>query len=240
MKRWLRRSARPAPAPAAAATGDAGMAALQRQLEVAQAREAERRRIYDDLHDDIGGRLLTLLHRVQDPEQRQLVREVLQDLRAILAREHGIEGSLLEVLAQLREETEQRLQTREVALDWRQADALPDPPLDPAQAMHLFRIGRETLTNALRHAQPQRVRVVVEQVGTEVVFEVTDDGNFDEARIGSGRGTQSMRSRAGELQGDIRWQAGTLGGTKVRLCFPLPSPPSTGWPQRGPSDNMPA
>ena len=55
---------------------------------------------------------------------------------------------------------------------------------------------------------------------------------IDPARIGSGRGTRSMQSRAGELHGDIVWQAGTLGGTKVRLRFPLPAPDpaSTGWP----------
>ena len=35
---------------------------------------------------------------------------------------------------------------------------LPDPVLDPAQAMHLFRIGREAITNALRHAAPHRLR----------------------------------------------------------------------------------
>ena len=238
MKRWLRRLRAPR-APDAAATDEAQLASLQRQLDLAQALEQERRRIYDDLHDDIGGRLLTLLHRVQDPEQRQLVREVLQDLRAILARERGVEGSLLEVLAQLREEAEQRLQTRGTGLEWQQDANLPDPPLDPAQAMHLFRIGREAMTNALRHAAPSRLRVVVAAVGRDLVFEVTDDGLFDPARIGSGRGTRSMQSRAGELHGDIVWQAGTLGGTKVRLRFPLPAPDpaSTGWPSpaSGPS-----
>ena len=70
-----------------------------------RALDAERQRIYGDLHDDVGSRLLTLLHRVPASEQ-PLVREILQDLRAILSRERSIEGSLLEVLAQLRDETE--------------------------------------------------------------------------------------------------------------------------------------
>lgn len=219
-----------APAPTPPALAD-----LQRELEIAHAIDAERRRIYDDLHDDIGSRLLTLLHRVQEPAQQQMVREILQDLRAILARDRGIEGSLLEVLAQLREETEQRLLTRDIELDWRQTDDLPDPPLDRAQGMHLFRIGRESVTNAMRHAPVARMRVVVGRVGKDLFFEVTDDGHFDAARIGEGRGTRSMQSRAGELHGNISWQAGTLGGTKVLLRFPLPSasPPAVaGSPSR--------
>ena len=110
---------------------------MQQQLALAQALDAEHQRIYDDLHDDVGSRLLTLLHRVPASEQ-PLVREILQDLRAILRRERSIEGSLLEVLAQLRDETEQRLQTRAIELTWQQKDGLPDPALDRAQTMHLF------------------------------------------------------------------------------------------------------
>ena len=74
--------------------------------------------------------------------------------------------------------------------------------------------------------------------GTSLVFEVTDDGHFDPARIGDGRGTRSMRTRAGELQGNIDWQQGTLGGTKVRLSFPLP-PTATGCPNASPDRTIP-
>ena len=229
---FLRRGDGDGATTASAAPNDA-LASLQRELEIAHAIDEERRRIYDDLHDDIGSRLLTLLHRVHEPAQQLMVREILQDLRAILARDRGIEGTLLEVLAQLREETEQRLHTRQVELDWQQADDLPDPPLHRAQGMHLFRIGRESVTNAMRHAPIGRMRVIVDRVGNDLVFEVTDDGRFDPTRIGEGRGTRSMQTRAGELHGNISWQAGTLGGTKVLLRFPLPmaeAPAATGYP----------
>lgn len=211
----------------------ATLAELQQRLSVVQAVESERKRIYDDLHDDVGSALLTLLHRVPAEEQ-QLVREILQDLRGILARERSVEGTLLEVLAQLREETEQRLLTRAIALHWQQANDLPDPLLDRAQSMHLFRIGREAVTNAMRHAEPAQLRFVIARIGSDLIFEVTDDGRFNPARIGDGRGTRSMRSRADELHGNIHWQQGTLGGTKVHLRFPLPEAPAlTGCPQDG-------
>lgn len=224
------------PSPSAEDSPELG--ALRQQLAVVQAVEQERKRIYNDLHDDVGSALLTLLHRVPDSEQ-QLVREILQDLRAILAHERGVEGTLLEVLAQLRDEVEQRLLTRSIGLDWHQADNLPDPLLDRAQGMHLFRIGREAVTNAIRHANPTRVRIVVRQLDTDLIFEITDDGRFDPDRIGGGRGTRSMRSRADELHGDIHWQQGTLGGTKVLLRFPLPTPPATaGFPMAAPDGSI--
>src|SRR5690606_10590675 len=160
MKQWFARWWPSMPKPTMRRTSDADIDALQRKLEIAQAVELERQRIHDDLHDDIGGKLLTLLHRVHEPAQQQLVRELLQDLRAILARSRGAEGSLLEVLALLREEAEHRLEAQSIALDWQQAEGLPDPDLDQAQARHLLRIGREAITNSLRHARPHRLRVV--------------------------------------------------------------------------------
>ncbi len=217
-----RRSALAAQAQTAQALREA-----QRALDIAQATDSERRRIYDDLHDDVGGKLLTLLHQVRDPEQTELVRAALQDLRDIVSRSRSISGSLWEVLALLREETERRLDALGTALIWLQSDAVEDPTLDDAQAMHLFRIGRESVTNAMRHARPQTLRIVIEQVGCDLVFEVTDDGAFQPDRVGAGRGTQSMQTRATQLKGNIAWVEGTLGGTKVRLRFPLP-PASAG------------
>jgi signal transduction histidine kinase len=93
----------------------------------------------------------------------------------------------------------------------------------------------------MRHAPVERMRVVVGRVGNDLVFEVTDDGHFDPTRIGEGRGTRSMQSRAGELHGNISWQAGTLGGTKVLLRFPLPSaspPTAAGSPPRDEQGSM--
>ena len=135
------------------------------------------------------------------------------------------------------DETEQRLQTRAIELTWQQKEGLPDPALDRAQTMHLFRIGRESVTNALRHADAEHLRIVVGVSGNALVFEVTDDGQFDPTRIGDGRGTRSMRNRADELHGNIDWQQGTLGGTKVRLSFPLP-PAAAGCPSPQPWRSM--
>lgn len=198
---------------------------LRQELAVAQAVEAERRCIHDDLHDDVGSKLLSLLHQLDDPAQQQAVREILQDLRDILARSRNAAGSLLELLAQLRDESERRLETRGITLEWLQPADLPDPTLDAGQRMHLARIGRESITNALRHAAPNTLRVRIGTVGNDLIFEVTDDGTFSPARIGHGQGTRSMRHRADALKGDIHWKPGTQGGTKVILRFPLPTTP---------------
>ncbi len=182
----------------------------------------ERERIYADLHDDIGARLLTLVYASPSAEQADHVRTILQDLRDVVSRSRGEPGTLLDALAEIRAEAEQRLSLLGGTLDWQQADPLPDPQLDHGQALHLFRIVREAVTNAIKHGPVRQIRIRVARSGPDLVLDVTDDGPGVADEIPEGRGTDSMRQRAAELRGTIAWDAGTLGGTKVLLRFPIP------------------
>lgn len=185
----------------------------------------ERDRIFGDLHDDIGAKLLELVHTATTPEQADLARTALQDLRDVVSRSRGEPGTLLQVLGEMRAEAESRLAAGDVALDWQQADDLPDPKLDHGHALHLYRIVREAISNALRHAHPGRVRIRVSGLGEdELLLDITDDGAEPwQPSEGGGQGTRGMRQRAGELHGSIDWNRGTTGGTKVVLRVPLPS-----------------
>ena len=204
-----------------------------------QGAEAERRRLLDDLHDDIGAKLLTLVHSLERPEQADLARSVVQDFRDVVSRSHQDACTLLQALGQVREETEARLEACGSRLDWQQHPDTPDPDLDEAQTLHLFRIVREAVTNALRHGHATQVRMRVLAITDELLFDVTDDGpglpavappatGAPAAGMNApGRGIAGMRSRAQALQGSIGWESGTLGGTKVVLRFPLPAPSAT-------------
>ena len=52
-------------------------------------------------------------------------------------------------------------------------------------------------------------------------MELTDDGDGRDDAARAGSGIAGMRERTGRLDGDIRWTAGTAGGTKVLLSVPL-------------------
>lgn len=184
----------------------------------------ERERIFADLHDDIGAKLLTLVHTAENAAQADLARSTLQDLRDIVSRARSAaEGTLLEVLAQIRYETSQRLGLMKGALAWEQQADLPDPALDEGQALHLYRIVREAVSNALRHAHASRIRIRVKYAEDELLLDVTDDGAELMAKAESGSGLTNMKNRAEQLHGQISWQPGTAGGTKVLLRFPLPA-----------------
>jgi signal transduction histidine kinase len=50
---------------------------------VEQGRAEERQRIAQDLHDDIGARLLTLMYKAGDREMEEYIRHTLQDLKTL-------------------------------------------------------------------------------------------------------------------------------------------------------------
>lgn len=188
-----------------------------------QAAAQERERIYSDLHDDLGAKLLTLIYQAKDPLQADLARSILQDLRDVVTRSRGTPGTLHDVLADLRSEAAQRLATVGIGLAWDESDGLPDPELDTARALHLHRIVREAISNVIRHAHARRLRVRVRASGGELRLELTDDGSgTDAGATPAGSGMRNMRERAASLEGDIRWTPGTEGGTKVLLAMPLP------------------
>lgn len=205
---------------------EATLAALEaersaREREIGeQAAAQERERIYHDLHDDLGAKLLGLIHGATTPQQADQARSALQDLRDTVSRSRGTPGTLGDVLADIRNEARQRLAAAQIALHWDEPNDLPDPPLRSEQSLHLHRIVREALSNTIRHAHAASLRVRVACRGRELLLELTDDGR---RAPGEGSGTRGMRQRAHELAGDIRWTEGTTGGTKVVLVFPLPA-----------------
>ncbi len=186
------------------------------------ALSAERERIYSDLHDDVGAKLLDLIYRAESAENAALARAALKDLRDVVSRARGEPASLLEALSEMEAEARTRLGAAEISLNWRQDDDIAERRLDAAQHLHLFRIVREAISNVIRHAHAQALSVRLAVVAQILRIEIKDDGvGMAADPQGDGRGKSNMRKRADELAGHITWRDGTLGGTRVLLSLPL-------------------
>lgn len=182
----------------------------------------ERERILRDLHDDVGARLLQLVYAAPTPAFADQARAALQDLRDVVSRSRRGAAPLEEVLCEIESEARQRLAAASIQLSWEQPQLLPALQLDEAAALHLYRIAREAISNALKHAGARTLRIRVRALPELLVLELTDDGRGPgPAMDGRGRGMQGMRQRAEQLHGSIRWTVGTAGGTKVLLSLPL-------------------
>lgn len=181
----------------------------------------ERAQIFRDLHDDIGVKLLALLHTVNDVRHADLVRSIIYDLRDIVSRSRRPPGTLLEVLAQIRDEMEERLEAFGVTLGWRQGSEVPDVPIVAPSAMNLFRFMREAVTNAVRHGRAHTIGVTLDCQGDVFTLQIANDGGGSWRPNPGGTGTLGMQERAASLGGVVQWHDEPGGGIKVVLSLPL-------------------
>ncbi len=203
-----------------------------RVLEMSRAAAGERERIYRDLHDDVGAKLLGLAisaQRANKVQDADLARSALQDLRDVVSRSAQNETLLGDLIADLRVETGQRVNAAGLVLAWSFPTIETDLMISAEAALNLSRILRESVTNVLRHAEAQRISIVTQIEQDQFVIEVADDGKgCPLENLKQHRGMTGMRSRAATLNGTLEWTNIEPHGCKVRLSVPLRSlPPET-------------
>lgn len=195
------------------------------ELEKQQAVHEERERIRRDLHDDVGAKLLSLTYRSNDEAQADLARSALQDLRDVVTRTSKSKLTLSDALADWRAETSDRLDGAQIGLTWRQPDALPDHELAEQQVMNIGRVLREAISNAMQHGKAKEIHVAITHENDQIHVVIENDGQpLDPAKLGRGRGTQNMKTRAQALGGAIAWCHRDLDGCRVEWWFPLRAP----------------
>ncbi len=203
----------------------AGNDARMRELERERAVADERGRIMRDMHDGIGGQLISTLSLIEHgsappAEIASAVRECIDELRLAIDSLEPVEHELLPVLGSFRQRLEGRLHRQGIRLEWKVGDVPPLRCLTPQNVLHVLRILQEAFTNTLKHAQATRISVEtgVSGDGGQVYIRVQDDGRgFTVA--GRGRGIANMRRRAEIVGGAIDIQGSPEG---TLLCLQLP------------------
>jgi ligand-binding sensor domain-containing protein/signal transduction histidine kinase len=97
--------------------------------------------------------------------------------------------------------------------------------LHPILRDEVYRIGREALVNAYRHAGADHIEVELEYTGKQMRILVRDDGcGIDPQILGAGRdghwGLIGMRERAERIGARLRVRSAVSSGTEVELSIP--------------------
>jgi PAS domain S-box-containing protein len=100
---------------------------------------------------------------------------------------------------------------------------LPSPSLSPQNASTLYRIGREAITNSLKHAHATTIRVSIVEAYGGLQMYVADNGRGMPTRqsTSSHFGIQTMRDRAAQDGGHLDIVSDANSGTKVEVWIPL-------------------
>lgn len=230
--------------PAAAPTSEAGelaltfnemLARLEAERREATGRvlagqEAERLRIAQELHDQVGQELTAVLlglARVQgqlEPPLREqvamvqeAVRSSLEDVRriAIELRPEALDDlGLVSALAVL---CERFAQSSGLTVTQHIGEEIPE--LDPEAELVVYRVAQEALTNAARHSGSDHADLFLHTGPGGLVMRVSDDGHGLSEHEQPGTGIRGMRERAGLIGAQLKIESRSGGsGCEVKLA----------------------
>jgi two-component system, NarL family, sensor histidine kinase UhpB len=197
-----------------------------------KAQEAERKRVAQELHDEVGQALTAVMLQIgrlaktaptdlgdELNEALETTRASLEDVRRIAKQlrpealdDLGLVPALNALVGTFAERTGLRI-----------IHGLPEtmPAIGDEAELVVFRVAQESLTNAARHARTQRVDLTLERRARRIELRVRDYGQgLDGTRPGSG--IRGMRERALLIGAELSIGTAPGGrGTEVVLALPL-------------------
>lgn len=200
-------------------------------LKQEQTLSEERERIMRDMHDGIGGHLVSCIAIVEaNPNNTSAITEILrtslQDLRFMIDSLEPTQKDLSTILAMLRERTEAHLNLVGLHYRWQVSDAGDDLAFPPDVTLQLLRILQEAITNIVKHADATTISLSTEEITKDqksyALVTIADDGNgFEIDRVkSSGHGIRNMKSRAQRIDTEVKIETDNT-GTRLILVVPL-------------------
>lgn len=209
---------------------------ISQQATIEESRTKEKKRIAQELHDGVLGRLfgarlnLDSLNKFSDEESIKNrfnyldeLKNIEQDIREIshdLNREkYVLINNFVAIVHNLLEEQKNSFVPKvkfsmDESIKW---DTVPN-----AVKINLYRILQESLQNINKYANATHIFVEFESQNEQVSLSVSDDGaGFDVSGRKKGIGLQNMLSRANECNGSLDIESKKGKGTTIKITVPL-------------------
>ena len=181
----------------------------------------ERRRIASDLHDDLGAKLLTIVHSSDGARVPQLAREALDEMRLSVRGLAGKPVALETALADWRAEIMARLEQADIKAFWSRPEEDLPQTLSSRVFMQVTRILREAVSNVIRHSGATACEIRCRVSPTTLRIIVRDDGRGISVDLRQGLGMTTMKRRAKKIEGQCLVESRPGAGVVISLTVPL-------------------
>ena len=205
----------------------------QLEKEIAEVAEAERTRVGRELHDSLGQHLAgtgllaeTIANQLEKenssikPTARKVVRLIDQGIELTREIARGLYSSELDGdgLFSALESLSRSVASNQVKCEF---EHIGKPPSSKELATQVYWVAREAVTNALKHAEPRHVRILLQTTDDYLRLKVEDDGRgLSQSTRKDGIGLRVMAQRAEIAGGTLRVEKAAH-GTVVHCEIPL-------------------
>ena len=213
------------------------MSELMRQQELVavnamlEGQETERKRIGQDLHDNIGSLLATARMQVsaaKDGQDAQIdnvseildeaaseVRKISHNLVSGTLSKFGLIPAIKELAERIDTTTNLEVSFTSIGMDGR---------LSAMQEVNLYRIAQELISNAIKHSFASKLKIKVQKQSKEILLQIKDDGiglsNETNANL-SGVGLKNIQGRVNALSGSFDMVSEPGKGTQSNIRIPI-------------------
>lgn len=212
-----------------------------------QAQEEERRRIAKELHDSVGGNLTAIKYALEDKLQRekktneppegislkQIVETVQETIEEIQRISSNLRPSILDnmgILAALQWTARKVQELHDGVQVHVDCDSL-EGRIPEELKIVLLRVAQEALNNAVKHADPDSVQILLREQEGALILNIQDNGrgfqpgNPDPRNpSSSGMGLDSMKERVELSGGSLEVHSARNSGTRIVARWPLTTP----------------
>ena len=209
----------------------------ERLVAVLQGQEQERKRIAEDLHDEVGAQLSVLKLNIGGlqpllktgggeserlKETKDFTDGIIQQLRFISQSLHPQALENLGLAHALDSFCNLMNKNKQVKIDFRVAGN--GQPVDKEKALNIYRVVQELINNILKHAQATAIIITYQTTPSLLTIAVEDDGNgkllpsleTNKKQTGS-LGLKNIGSRLNIIGGNINFTARTPQGTLATI-----------------------
>jgi two-component system sensor histidine kinase UhpB len=198
---------------------------------VIDAHEAERKKLAEELHDNVNQLLgvvkLYVGHALSEPScKNDVLQKSTEYLDVVIAEIRQLSKSLSPatlsitgLIASLSDMIDSIEQAKDIAIVL-DVTSFNEQMLSPPKQLMTYRIIQEQLNNVLKHSQADHVTIQLKQTNGILHLEVNDNGvGFDESQVRHGMGLNNIRSRLQVVNGSMQIQSQPGKGCTLAIDF---------------------
>lgn len=208
---------------------------MQKKVEAEiQIIEKEKKRIAEDLHDDLGALLSTVKMQigsviVTDKEDEQVLSDAMHNLDESIYKLRSIAFELLPTVLvrkglalAIKEYCDTLNRTESIRVHF---DNQLKRPVPIEAGVHLYRVVQEAINNTIKHGKASNIEIVLKATDKELELYIDDDGiGFNAGDIqyeNKGLGISSMNSRIELLKGKLYLMSSEGAGAHYKIQIPI-------------------